>query len=107
MTTAALTLVLAFLGGLTLGLLHFGGLWLTVRHLAVTRRPWLVTLGSAVGRLGISLLGFYLVMRSGWGTLLACLGGFVAVRFFLLQRWRAVRSPSASADEVLHGHHTD
>jgi F1F0 ATPase subunit 2 len=72
--------------GVALGLMHFGGLWLTVRRLPGARHPRLLTLGSTLGRLGVSLLGFYgVAMHGGWGALLVCLGGFLGLRSLLLR----------------------
>jgi F1F0 ATPase subunit 2 len=106
-TSGIWSLGLALLGGLALGLLHFGGLWLTVRYLHTVRQPWLYIIGSTVGRLAITLVGFYLIMSSGWAHLLACVGGFLGGRFFLMQRWHATRTALLVPGEGLHGHHTD
>lgn len=107
MTGGVWSLMLAFLGGVSLGILHFGGLWLTVRYLPGTRQPWLCLTGSTLGRLSVSLVGFYLVMRSGWGHLLVCLGGFLAARFLLIQRWHAARTLLPAPERGQHGDHTD
>jgi F1F0 ATPase subunit 2 len=107
MTQSVWSLILAFMGGMALGILHFGGLWLTVRHLPTTRWPWLCIVCSTLGRTGVSLAGFYLVMRSGWGHLLVCLGGFLGVRFFLIQRWYAARTSLLAPGRDRHGCHAD
>jgi F1F0 ATPase subunit 2 len=59
------------------------------------RQAGLVTVGSAIGRIALSLGGFYLVMRAGWLHLLICLGGFLGIRTLLLHGWwsRRVRFP--------------
>jgi F1F0 ATPase subunit 2 len=88
---SVVSLGLAFVAGAGLGLLHFGGLWFTVRCLPRVRQPGLITIGSAVGRIAVSLVGFYLVMRAGGLYLLVCLGGFMGVRTFLLHGWRSRR----------------
>ena len=84
-------LVLALITGIGLGLIYFGGLWLTVRQLPHTRYPLLLTVSSFVGRIGISLLGFYLVLasrHSNWVILhlMACLLMFFWMRNVLVQR---------------------
>ena len=75
--------------GVGLGILYFGSLWLTVRRLPDTHRPALLLLGSAVGRMALTLLGFYLVMGGRWERLLACLAGFILARMVLVRRLRS------------------
>ncbi|MBD2512430.1 ATP synthase subunit I [Nostoc muscorum FACHB-395] len=53
---------LALLTGIALGLAYFGGLWLTVRQLSRSQNPAMLTWISFLGRTGIILLGFYLVI---------------------------------------------
>jgi len=84
----AFYILTAFIGGMGLGLLHFGGLWLTVRRLSESRRPGLLTLGSLVARTGVTVLGFYLLMGSRWERLAACLLGFIAMRTVLRRRFK-------------------
>jgi F1F0 ATPase subunit 2 len=88
-------LVLAGLAGAGLGIVYFGGLWLTVRWLPRTQWPGLLTLGSLLVRLGGTLVGFYLVMAGRWERLLACLAGFVLVRFLATSWARAGRTDEA------------
>jgi F1F0 ATPase subunit 2 len=83
MTFYAINLTLAGVAGLALGLFYFGGLWLTVRRIAGTTRPAFLMLGSFVVRLLVTLCGFYLVMDGRWERLLACLAGFLVMRFVL------------------------
>lgn len=80
---SALNLIVAFVAGLGIGLFFFGGLWLTVRRISTSRYPALLTLSSFWVRLIFSLLAFYIVMDSHWQMLLACLGGFLVMRFFM------------------------
>lgn len=77
----AIPLLLAGIAGMGLGLIFFGGLWLTVRQLPTTRMPILLFLGSLLVRMAVTLVGFYLVMDGRWERLLACLAGFVMMRF--------------------------
>lgn len=85
MTTTALSVLLGCLAGAALSVLHFGGLWLTVQVLPTAQRPGLMIMGSVVARLGVSLMGFYLVLHFGWESLVASLAGFLTLRFVLLQ----------------------
>ncbi len=89
----AINLMPAAVAGAALGLLYFGGLWLTVRRISCSARPALLMFGSFVVRLLAALCGFYLVMNGSWERLLACLAGFLAVRLVLT---RIVRSGEAA-----------
>ena len=55
-----LFMVLAFAGGVALGILFFYGLWLTVRKALASGNPALLFLGSSVARTVIALSGFFL-----------------------------------------------
>jgi F1F0 ATPase subunit 2 len=81
-------LFVVFIAGIGIGLFYFGGLWVTVKRLPTTRHPALLTLGSSMGRTGLSLLGFYVAMGGRWERLLACLIGFLVARHFSVRRWR-------------------
>lgn len=81
-------LVMASVGGLLLGLLYFGGLWMTVRRLPTTSCPALLSLGSFAGRLGLLLGGVYWLTAGHALPVLACLGGMLAARQGLIRCWR-------------------
>lgn len=83
MSSSVFTLSQAVVSGLVLGLFYFGGLWLTVRKLAASKRPGMLMLGSFVLRLLVTLCGFCLVMDGSWERILACLAGFLGTRFAL------------------------
>jgi len=88
-----LQLLLAVLAGMAIGVIYFGGLWLTVQRLPRSSKPVRLLLLSAVVRLGLALGGFYLVLRHGWAALLASLAGSVLTRLFLI-RWLAQEQAS-------------
>ena len=83
----ALSLLVAFLAGIGLGSFYFGALWLTVRQLPTTRRPFSLSFFSFVVRLAVTLFGFYLAMGGHWERLLVCLLGFVGMRNVLTRIW--------------------
>lgn len=82
-----LYLVLAFAGGIGLGIFYFGGLWMTVQRLPTARRPVFMSLSSFFGRLALVLAGFYFIMGAHWERLVVCLLGFLCVRFVLVRWW--------------------
>jgi F1F0 ATPase subunit 2 len=75
-----LSLLLSLVAGLGLGSYHFGALWLTVRQLPTTQRPFFLSFLSFLVRLAVTLFGFYLAMDGHWERLLVCLVGFVGMR---------------------------
>lgn len=97
-------LILALVIGLGLGGIFFGGLWLTLVRLPTTRWPVLVALGSFVGRIAITVFGFYLIMVGGWPRLLACVLGFILMRQLLIRRLGAARLPVEQNDGEDYGY---
>jgi F1F0 ATPase subunit 2 len=81
-----LRLVLAPFAGVAIGLLFFGGLWLTVRDGVSAKQPALRFLGSLLLRSGIAVAGFYFVAGGQWDRLLLCLLGFVCAQVALTCR---------------------
>ncbi len=81
--------IVAFIIGLSLGLFYFGGLWLTVQQLPVTKHPYRLIFCSFCFRLGISIFGLYLIVAGSpeiynvTSLLLACLG-FLTVRTIMI-----------------------
>ena len=97
-----LTLVLAWVAGMTLGAIFFGGLWWTVQKGRSSKRPACWFLGSLLLRMSIALAGFYLVSGGHWERLLACLLGFVIARLIVTRLTRAAEEPTYSAQEASH-----
>ena len=107
-TSNVLSVSIALVVGIALGFLHFGGLWLTLQYLPTARQPHRLVWTSAMGRLGISAVGLYGVVRGAdWVHLLVCLGGFLSMRYVLVRRWRSAAAPLPSHREVRHGYHPD
>jgi F1F0 ATPase subunit 2 len=77
-------MILAFILGLLLGTIFFGGLWFTVRKLVASKIPALWFLGSFILRVGITLIGFYYISSGSWQRLLICVAGFIIARFAVI-----------------------
>ncbi|MEO8772478.1 MAG: ATP synthase subunit I [Ferruginibacter sp.] len=77
-------MVLPFIVGLLLGVIFFGGLWFTVKKLAVSKLPALLVLGSFFFRVSIVLTGFYFIGLGDWKKLIVCLVGFIVARFAVI-----------------------
>jgi F1F0 ATPase subunit 2 len=77
-------LILAWMAGLMLGSVFFGGLWWTVRRGVVSKQPAMLFMCSFLLRMGITVSGFLLVGRGDWKRLVACLIGFVMARLVVI-----------------------
>jgi F1F0 ATPase subunit 2 len=76
----SLSLAVSLTVGVTLGVLFYGGLWITIRRLMTTHHPIAVTLGSLSLRTVAVLAGLLFVTRGRWQNALGCLAGFVIGR---------------------------
>jgi len=79
-------LLISFTAGIFLGAVYFGGLWLTVRRLPDSGRPFVSMFWSFLLRAFMILAGFYFVMGNRWDHLLAVLLGFLLTRELLVRR---------------------
>jgi F1F0 ATPase subunit 2 len=80
-----LLMVLAFMAGVVLGTLFFGGLWLTVKVAFTSKMPALWFFGSFLLRISITLMGFYYIAAGNWQRLLVTVPGFVAARYLVMR----------------------
>jgi F1F0 ATPase subunit 2 len=78
---------ISFAVGVMLGVLFYGGLWITIRRLMVTRHPIAVTLGSLLLRMAVVLAGLLLVARGRWQNVLVALVGFAIGRIVVSRFW--------------------
>jgi F1F0 ATPase subunit 2 len=78
-------LILNFFSGLLLGIVFFGGLWMTVNKTIKTNKPAMLFLISFVLRMGLALFVFYLISLGGWQSLFICVIGFISARFAILR----------------------
>ncbi|MDJ0737778.1 MAG: ATP synthase subunit I [Nostocaceae cyanobacterium] len=90
MSSNLVSVFIALLAGVVLGLLYFGGLWITVNKLPTASKPLQLTLFSFLGRLAICLVFFYLVIVEGKAyaplNACACLITFFWVRNRMVRR---------------------
>jgi F1F0 ATPase subunit 2 len=75
--------VLILLAGFGIGVVFYGGLWLTVRALPTSRHALLLVLASFWGRTGLAIGGLFLAMDGSWQRALICLVGFAIGRVVL------------------------
>jgi F1F0 ATPase subunit 2 len=95
-----LALVWPFVAGLSLGLFFFGVMWLTIARLADSRAPGLLLAISFLGRLAITMAGFFYVARADGRRLLACLAGFIIARVAMVGRMRPKRGDRTSGSRL-------
>jgi F1F0 ATPase subunit 2 len=80
--------VLVFMAGVALGVLFFGGLWLTVKRMATSKKPAFLFFVSFCLRMAVVLIGFDYVAPGNLRGLLICLLGFIAARFMVVRYTR-------------------
>ena len=102
MMTEVLSLVLATVAGVLLGVIFFGGLWWTVRKGSSSQQPALWFFCSLLLRTSTALVGFYLVACGHWERLLVCLLGFVMARHIVTRLTRKLEKPTYLAQEASH-----
>jgi F1F0 ATPase subunit 2 len=83
--------------GVFLGILYFGGLWLTVKALPRAANPVRLTVMSFVGRIGLVIGAMALITDGQATTLAAMLVGFMVVRFVSVyaSRWKPSQTASS------------
>ena len=91
-------LVMALAAGAGVGVFYFGGLWLTVRRVARSRRPTLLTFGSFIVRAAAAVTVIVLIARIHWQLAVASMLGFVLARVALVG---ALRPRPAGAGATL------
>ena len=84
------SIILAFVAGIALGIIFFGGLWLTVKKSVHAKAAWLLVLGSFILRVGIVMTGFYFISSGNWQRLVGCLLGFMVARFVVIHFTKSI-----------------
>jgi len=102
MMNETLPLVSAFVIGVLLGAMFFGGLWWAVRKGVSSEKPALWFFGSMMLRTSAALAVFYIIARSHWERLLVCLLGFIVARLIVTRLTRAAERPTCLAREASH-----
>lgn len=75
-----LNLILVLLIGLLLGIVFYGGLWLTVKMTLNKPNPGLWLLLSFVLRMAVVLVGLYAISGKDWKAMLVGLFGVIIAR---------------------------
>lgn len=88
-----LRMIFIFIAGVALGVMFFGGLWLTVKQSLSSTKPALLILGSFVVRIVLVLTGFYFIGANNWQWLLIALAGFIIARLLVIHFTKTKPSP--------------
>ncbi|HZJ37063.1 MAG TPA: ATP synthase subunit I [Gillisia sp.] len=87
-------MMFVFTAGLVLGILFFGGLWLTVKKAVTSQRPALWFIGSFLIRVSITLVGFYYLSQGSWKNLLISVSGFIIARTIIIYLTKSIEEKS-------------
>jgi len=89
-----IAVISSIMAGIALGLFFYGGLWFTVRRLATTPHPVLLTLGSFWIRLLVVLAAFVFLTRAGLVYVALAMASFILGRL-AVSRFIPARRPVA------------
>ena len=78
-----LPFIAAFITGILLGGIFFGGLWWTIQKGLSATNPALWFISSLILRVAITVSGFYFIAAGNWQKLVVCLVGFIITRFLI------------------------
>jgi F1F0 ATPase subunit 2 len=95
-------MILVFIGGVILGVVFFGGLWLTVQKSVRSKTPALMFILSFIMRTGVVILGFYFLSSGDWKKLFACLFGFIFGRIVVKQITNSEKEKQFNRKEPLN-----
>lgn len=97
-------MIIVFIAGLLIGILFFGGLWLTVRKAVNSKRPALWFISSFFIRVSITLVGFYYLSQGSWKNLLISVSGFILARIIIIFFTKSIEEkPVQLKKQTSHG----
>lgn len=95
-------IIIIFICGIILGVIFFGGLWLTVKKGITSKMPGILFVASFFIRTVITLLGFYFLGANNPKNMAACLVGFVVTRFAIKYYTKSEKNKTFIEKEVTH-----
>jgi F1F0 ATPase subunit 2 len=78
-------LLVSALAGVVLGIIFYGGLWLTLQRLGQAKHMTALLATSLLVRSGLALGGFYLISAGRLDRLAICLATFWVTRLFFIK----------------------
>jgi len=85
MSQTTVTLVALFFIGGTIGLLFFGGLWLTLKLCVARKGGYIWHFSGFILRAGLTCGAFFVLMQGDWQRLAALAAGFMCVRICIVR----------------------
>jgi len=98
-------MILAFIGGILLGTIFYGGLWFTVKKSVASKMPAIWVLGSFFLRVCITLVGFYYISFGNWQKLFICVLGFIVARLIVMRFTKSIEQKQQQLEKEI-GHET-
>jgi F1F0 ATPase subunit 2 len=92
MDSSPLVLALSALAGIILGILYFGGLWLTITKMRTLKNPGIFLTLSFILRTVIVIGGFYLISAGHLERLAVAMLAFFVTRFVFIKYFSPERS---------------
>lgn len=92
MDSTPLVLVLSALAGIALGILYFGGLWLTITKMRTLKNPGIFLILSFILRTVIVIGGFYLISDGKLERLAVTMLSFFVTRFVFIRYFSPERN---------------
>ena len=92
MDSTPLALVLSALAGIALGILYFGGLWLTITKMRALKNPGIFLILSFILRTVIVIGGFYLISDVKLERLTVTMLSFFVTRFVFIRYFSPERN---------------
>jgi F1F0 ATPase subunit 2 len=92
MDSSPLILVLSALAGIILGILYFGGLWLTITKMQTLKNPGIFLTLSFILRTALVIGGFYLIADGKLERLAVAMLAFFVTRFVFIKYFSPERS---------------
>jgi F1F0 ATPase subunit 2 len=94
--------LISFVAGIALGIIFFGGLWLTVRKAMTSKRPAIWFIFSLLIRSALVIGGIYWAAGQQWQRILVSLSGFILSRVLVLyvtKRYDDHKAPAKEGDQ--------
>jgi len=85
MDSTPLALALSALAGIILGILYFGGLWLTINKMRTMKSPGIFLTASFIMRTVVVIGGFYLISDGKLERLAVAMLAFFVTRFVFIR----------------------
>jgi F1F0 ATPase subunit 2 len=92
MDSTPLALALSALAGIALGILYFGGLWLTITRMRTIKNPGIFLTLSFILRTVVVIGGFYLISDGKLERLAVAMLAFFVTRFVFIKYFSPERS---------------